>query len=497
MSNQKWVTKQYHDDMLANFVITNIQGGKDTFENQMQLHFAHIIMLMEQGIISKEEAGKILGSLQKIWDLGPDVIEIKPGLTDLFSNLQEWLVQEIGIDVGGKMHIGRSRNDMFAAIDRMEYRAYLIDFSLKLCELIEGLLEKCEENLDTVMPGYTHHEQHAQPSTMGHYMLWAADVFLKDMGRALDCYNRMNYCPMGAAALCGTGFPIDRQRVADLLGFDGICENTIDATSSRDFVLEMASLFCIYLSNLARLSELMLVWNTREIGIIRMDRKYCSYSSIMPQKNNPIGIEMLRGSYEVACGQLAGMFTLLKGMTPGSGREICYADELLGRIIENTMPTMVFTRDMVRDMKVMKEQSLKLAREGFSTMTELADDMVRKKGQSFFFAHKVVGRLAAIAIDNDYPCEAITAKMIDDIAMELFNRKVGFTDAEVKEALDPVENVKMRKTIGGPAPEEVERLHKDRLQKVAAMKKLWTEKKEFQLDKIKNVKKEAAKYMLS
>ncbi len=495
MQELKWVTQQYNENILADFQEKNVEEGKHGFGLQMELHFAHIIMLAEQGIISKEEAGQLLAALQKLWDLGPDVIEIKPGLTDLFSNLQEWLVKEVGIDVGGKMHIGRSRNDMYGTLDRMIARSYLIDFGEKLCILMEGLLEKCKENMDVVMPGYTHHDQHAQPTTMGHYMLWAFDVFYKDMTRALDCYQRMNYSAMGAAALCGTGFPVNRERMADLLGFDGVCENTIDATSSRDFQFEMASVFCIYLANLARLSELMLIWNVREIDMIRMDRKYCSYSSIMPQKNNPIGIENIRGAYEVSCGQLAGMFTVLKGMTPGSGREICFTDELLGGIIAKTIPTPVFMRDMIRDMKVQKENCLRLAKEGFSTITELADDMVRKKGQSFAFAHKVLSKLAAKCMDQNIPCEEIDGQMIDEIAMELFNRKVGFTDEEVRMALDPVENVQMRKTRGGPAPEEVDRMRKERVQKVAEMKKLWADKKQFQLDKMAAIQEEAKKYM--
>ena len=495
MLKENWVTQEFQTDMLQDYQDKGIVGDKKTFDIQMHMHLAHVTMLAEQKIITEDEAGKLLGALMKLWQLGPDVIEITPGLSDLFSNMQPWLVKEIGIDVGGKVHIGRSRNDMFNSLLRMEYRAYLIDFGLNLCELMEGLLDKCAEHLDTVMPGYTHHDQHAQPTTMGHYMLWAFDVFKRDQERALFSYDLMNQSTMGAAALCGTGFPINRERMAELLGFDAVIEHTIDASSSKDNVFTMAFAFCLYLSNLVRLSELMLVWNVREIDMIRMDRKYCSYSSIMPQKNNPIGLEALRGSYEVACGQLAGMFTTLKGTTPGNGREPSYLGKLVGNIIECTIPTPLFTRNMVRDMKVQKDRCLKLAREGFSTMTELADDMVRKKGQSFYFAHKVVGKLAAFAMDNNYPCEEINAKMIDDIAMELFNRKVGFTDAEVKEALDPAENVKMRKILGGPAPEEVERMRQERIKQVAELKKIWSDKKAYQQEKIANVKKEAAKHI--
>ena len=496
MLNENWVTQHLDGDMLA--TSQDVRIAKDINRNldiQMESHLAHVIMLIEQGIISKEEGKQLLAALNKFWHMDLSQLEITPGRTDLFSNMQDWLVKEIGLEVGGKVHIGRSRNDLNANLSRMEYRAYLIDFALNICDLMEGVLEKCAQNLDVVMPGYTHHDQHAQPTTLAHYMLWAYDVFARDLQRAHDCYGRMNQSSMGGAALCGTGFPINRPRMAELLGFDGIVENTIDATSSRDFIFEMAFVFCMYLTNLNRLSELLLVWNVREIDMIRMDRKYCSYSSIMPQKNNPIGIEALRGAGEISYGQLAGMFTVFKGTTPGGGKEPYILDDLMWNIIQYTVPTPLFTRDMIRDMKVNKENCLKLAFQGFSTMTELADDMVRKKGQSFAFAHKVVGRLAAICMDNDIPCESIDAKMIDDIAMELFNQKVGFTDAEVKEALDPRENVQMRESMGGPAPKEVERMMKERSKEVKFLRKEWADKKVLLQNTMQNVKDLAQKYI--
>ena len=493
--NENWVTQKFQTDLLQDYQDKAIEGDKNTFDLLSQMNLAHVTMLAEQNIISAEEAKALIGSMMKLWQLGPDVIEVKPGLSDLFSNLQNWVIADIGIDVGGKMHTGRSRNDMFNSLARMEYRAYIIDFALNVCELMEGLLAKCKDNMDVVMPGYTHHDQHAQPTTMGHYMLWAYDVFRRDLDRALHAYQNMNQSTMGGAALCGTGFPVNRQRMADLLGFDKFIEHTIDATSSKDNYLEMASTFCIYLANLVRLSELMLIWNVREIDMIRMDRKYCSYSSIMPQKNNPIGIEAIRGAYEVCAGQFAGMFTTLKGTVPGNGREPSYLGKLMWPIIEYTVPTPLFMRDMIRDMKVQKENCLRLAREGFSTITELADDMVRKKGQSFGFAHKVLARLAANCMDNNIPCEQINAKMIDDIAMDMFNRKVGFTDAEVREALDPWENVQVRSIIGGPAPKEVERMMKEREKEIAELKKEWQAKKKFQQDKMEYVKQEASKFL--
>ena len=477
MLNENWVTKKFNDDILQDYQDKIIPSEKDIFPIQMDVHLAHVIMLAEQKIITKAEAGKLLEALLKLRELGPDVIKIAPGLTDLYSNLERWLIDEIGVDVGGKMHTGRSHNDMFNIFGRMEVRAYLIDFGLNLCKLQEQLLNTCAEHLNTVMPGYTHHDQHAQPTTMAHQMLASFDIFQRDHERAFSCFDMVNRCSMGSAALCGTGWPINRERVADLLGFDSVIENTIDATGSRDFAMEAGYVYSQYLSNLNRLSELLLVWNVREIGMVRLSRKHCSYSSIMPQKNNPICIENLRGAGELSYGLLSGMFATMKGTTTGNGREPAYVMKMLGIITEQTIPTPVYMADVIREMKVEKERCLQLAREGFSTMTELADTIVRKTGVSFYFAHKVVGRVAAAAIDNDYPCEKITAKMMDDIAMEQFNKKLGLTDEDIQNCLDPVKNVMVRSTVGGPAPAMVAAMREKRLAELDANTAAWQARK--------------------
>ncbi len=488
MLNENWVTENFETDLAVAYQREQCEEGKKTFDLEMHLHLAHVEMLLKQGIISKEEAKLLLGALLNVWEAGPDIIEIREGRVDLYSNLEDYIVKAIGIDVGGKFHIGRSRNDMECTISRMLCRAYLIDFTLSVCGLIESLIKKASDHVDTVMPGYTHHSQHAQPTTMGHVLLWGVDSFLRDIDRADTCFARLNKSPMGAAALCTTGFPVSRAYIAGLLGFSGVVEHSIDAAGSRDFALEMGSVLSIFLSNLNRLSELLLVWNIREVGMIKMAGKHCSYSSIMPQKVNPVGIEMVRFAGTSAYGSLSAMFNNLKGTTPGNGREPGHEDAFLAGIIEAAIPSASYMGDIVADMTVNKERCLQLAKEGFSTMTELADEMVRSKGVSFYMAHKIVSKLALLAVDQNIPCEGITQDLVDGVAMELFNRKINMTDTEIKRAIDPVENVKHHSLPGGPSFEEVKRMLANRVQKVAEIRSDWESRKKYQQSKIAQVK---------
>lgn len=484
MKNENWVTEQFETDLALAYQQEHCESDKDSYDIEMQLHLAHVEMLLHQKILSQEEAALLLKALLKAWRSGPEIIPIHPGRADLYSNLEDWVVDEIGIDVGGKFHIGRSRNDMNCNLSRMMCRAYLIDFALSVCSLIQDLLEKADGHVETVMPGYTHHSQHAQPTTMGHYLIWGVDSFLRDLDRAAACYDRLNHSSMGAAALCTTGFPISREFMADALGFDGIVEHSIDAAGSRDFMLDTEAVLSIFQTNLNRLTELLLVWNIREIGIVRLARKHCSYSSIMPQKVNPVGVEMVRHAAAVTYGNMSSMFVTLKGTTPGNGREPSYLDGFVMESFRRTIPSAAYVGDMVREMTVNKERCLQLAREGFSTMTELADDMVRNEGISFYMAHKIVSHLAQIAVDEGIPCEGITGALVDRVTEELFGRKLGMTDAEVKHAINPVENVMDRKIVGGPAFEETQRMLKDRRERLAAVEAAWKAKKAYQMQKM-------------
>ena len=432
-----------------------IQEDKLSFPMQMENHFAHGRMLWEQGILTRKEARAISAALRKLLAAGPDATGRRPGLTDLFSNLEEWLIEELGIEVGGKFHTGRSRNDMNLTIERMYTRKTLLDMCEAVSFLMDTLLRKAEEHKNTIIPGYTHHSQHAQPVTLGHFYLSAFENFARDLERLLAAYDHTNLSPMGGAAIATTGFPINRERVAELLGFDGLLLNSMNATSSLDFAYEAASAMCIFIQNVGRMAESLLLWNMGEVGISRLNLKYCSYSTIMPQKRNPVALETLRYSGEWSYGALSTMFNTMKAYTPGNGREPGFVVSLYYEIAQRVMDSAYLLEGIVRTLEVDRERALDMTRKGFSTMTELADELVRSQGLSFAAAKKLVGRLVLLAHEEHIPCEAIGRDLLHRAGLEALGVEVDMPEKLLRAALDPVQNVERRSLIGGPSPARV------------------------------------------
>ncbi len=463
------------EEILREHVDQTIVEDLKSFDMQMEIHYAHVIMLYEQGIISKDEAAKILGALLEVSEKGPSIIPLRTGLTDLYSNLEEWIIDKVGLEVGGKLHTGRSRNDMNLTIERMYTRMSLIKFNQAVCMLMKTILKQAEEHVETIIPGYTHHSQHAQPTTLGHFLMGAFKVFERDLERAYSSYNHANICSMGGAALTGSGFKLNRERVSDLLAFNSPVENSIDATSSLDFQYEAAACMAIFINNVGRIIESLLIWNVREVGLVRLAAKYCSYSTIMPQKRNPVALETLRYSGEWTYGALATMFNTLKAFTPGNGREPGFVTSLYIEIAERITNSVYLFEGIVRTLEVNKERGLQLAKEGFSTMTELADEMVRNKGISFSAAKKIVGRIVALAHEESIPCEKIDSKLLDRASLEILGRTINMENEEIKKALDPIENVNRRNILGGPAFEEVRRMIKEGYNVLSSIENKWAE----------------------
>ena len=468
-------SQNFDEKILYKHVIDTIKEDFKSFNMQMDVHFAHVIMLYEQNIITKQEAGSILGALFEIENDGPESIPIKEGLTDLYSNLEEFIVNKIGIEVGGKLHIARSRNDMNITIERMFTRDSLIKYVDALIYLMETLLVEAEKHKNTIIPGYTHHSQHAQPTTLGHFYLNFFHTFKRDIERAEASYKHSNICSMGGAALTTTGFPINRQRVSELLAFIKPVEHSMDATSSLDFQYESASAMAIFINNVGRMIESLLLWNIREVGLVRLALKYCSYSTIMPQKRNPVALETLRYSGEWTYGALSTMFNTLKAFTPGNGREPGFVTSLYMEISEKIIPSIYLLEGIVRTLEVNKERGLEITKEGFSTMTELADELVRSKNLSFYAAKKIVGKLVVIAHDEKIPCEKIDSNLIKRAAREALNIEVELEEEKIKTAIDPEKNIQERDIMGGPAVTETERMVKEGKVYIEQMRNKWTE----------------------
>ncbi|MCR5182069.1 MAG: argininosuccinate lyase [Clostridia bacterium] len=424
----------------------------ESFDSQLENHFAHVIMLAEQGIISKKDAADIMKALLEIKEMGPERIEMRPGLTDLFSNIQEWLIDRLGIEVGGKIHTGRSRNDMNSTIERQHVRETILDVCEAMTLLMKTLLVQAEEHKNTVIPGYTHHSQQAQPITLGHFYTGCFQMFQRDLDRILESYARVNQSTMGGAAIATTSFDLDRERVAELLGFDSVMINSMDAIAAVDFAYEPAAAMAIYLSNVGRMCESLLLWNMNEVGISRLALPYCSYSTIMPQKRNPVALETLRGSGEKTFGILQEMLTTMKAYPLGNGREPGFVVSGYYRIAQLTLDSTYLLEGIVRTLEVDRERALKVTADGFSTVTDLADKMVMSYSLSFSAAKAIVGRVVVNADKEKRSVHAIDSEFIDRAAQEVLNISVGMSEEDIKNALDPVENVMRRSLPGGPSP---------------------------------------------
>jgi argininosuccinate lyase len=263
---------------------------------------------------------------------------------------------------------------------------------------------------------------------------------------------------MGGAALAATGFPINRERVAELLGFDGLVENSLDATGMFDYILQTASAIAIALSNLGRWLEGVYLWNTAEFDMVELADEYCSVSSIMPQKKNPVAFEMIRGEAILVAHSLSGMMSILKGVSPGGGREWNYLLRLLPPCVNTALGTLKTASGIISTLTVKKEAMARRASEGFGTVTELADEIVRCRGLAFRQAHHIVGLTTRMAVRADKKANEITSEMVDSAAREVIGEPLGLSEETVKRALDPAENVRIRDIVGGPAPVEVKRM---------------------------------------
>jgi argininosuccinate lyase len=414
-------------------------------------------MLAEQAIIPQEVAAPILSEVVELERIGLQGLPMDSSL-GLYLSTEKYLVDRLGADVAGRMHTARSRNDLEPASLRMYLRARINEITEAILDLKDAILHKASAHVDTVMPGYTHHSQQAQPTTFAHYLMASHDAFSRDIKRLAQAYEEVNQSPMGGCAIVGTGFPISRERVAELLGFDGVVENTLDATGHLDYLLQTASAIAIALSNLGRMLEGIYLWNTAEFGMLELADEYCSISSIMPQKKNPVALEMIRGEAVLVANRLNGMMGVLKAVPPGGGREWGYTKQLFPRCANTVVESMRTMAGIIGTLTVNKQVMAQRSLEGFSTATELTDEIVRSLDLSFRESHHIVGITTRMAITSGKMANEITSAMLDKAAMQAIGRPLEMDEEVVRKALDPVENVNIRDHIGGPAPAEVSRM---------------------------------------
>ena len=415
------------------------------YRQDIQGSVAHAKMLCKVGVLSEQERDDTLRGLEEVH------IEIERGefnwsveLEDVHMNIEAALTQKIGI-TGKKLHTGRSRNDQVATDIRLYLRDETDTITAELTRLQQGLIALAEKEADTIMPGFTH-LQTAQPVTFGHHLLAWNAMLERDFSRLQDCRARMNQLPLGAAALAGTTYPIDRHYTAELLGFDAPTENSLDSVSDRDFAIEFCSAASLIMMHLSRFSEELVLWASAQFRFIDLPDRFCTGSSIMPQKKNPDVPELVRGKTGRVYGHMLSLLTLMKSQPLAYNKDNQEDKEPLFDTVDTLRDSLRAFADMVPNLIARKDDMREAARRGFSTATDLADYVVRK-GIPFRDAHEIVGKAVAYGIDK--------GKDLSEMTLEELQQFSGDISEDVFDVLTLEGSVAARNHIGGTAPDQV------------------------------------------
>lgn len=411
----------------------------------IQGSLAHAQMLGAQKIISVDDVKSIEAGLAEILqEIEAGKFEWLLDLEDVHLNIEKRLTDKIG-DAGKRLHTGRSRNDQVATDVRLWLRTTTDEVIAGLKKLQISLLELAETHFDTVMPGFTH-LQVAQPVTFGHHLMAYVEMLKRDVARFTDCRKRINKLPLGAAALAGTSYPIDRELVAKKLGFDGVCENSLDAVSDRDFAIEFTFAASLVMTHLSRLSEELILWSSPRFAFVDIADRFCTGSSIMPQKKNPDVPELVRGKTGRVYGHLTALLTLMKGQPLAYNKDNQEDKEPLFDTADTLLITLEIYADMMRGITVNKENMRQAASEGFATATDLADYLA-KKGMPFRDAHEVVALAVRYAVDKKVELSDLPLVTLQQFAPEISD--------DVYAVLTLEGSLNSRNHIGGTAPVQV------------------------------------------
>ncbi|MBH0173772.1 argininosuccinate lyase [Fictibacillus sp. 23RED33] len=431
------------------------------FKHMFNIHRAHVVMLAEQRILEKREATEILRGVETIGKIDPQTLTYDPQFEDLFFMIEHKMSEEIGPDLAGSMHMARSRNDMGIAMYRLVLREHILTLTESTLLLATALLEKIEEHAETIMTAYTH-TQPAQPTTLGHYLTAVLDILLRDIERLQSAYKTVNCSPMGAAALSTTSFPIDRDRVCELLGFSKLIENSYDAVAGADYLIETATAVLTLMTNSGRWIQDFLQLVTREHGIIKVADPYVQISSIMPQKRNPVSIEHSRALASSSAGEALAAIHMIHN-TP-FGDIVDTEDDLqphLYRSYENANRVMHLMHAVIRTMEVNKELALARAKTSCITITELADYLAKEKGVPFRAAHKIASTIAKKCSSEKLELNELPLQTVQQI-LSTHHQHLTLTQNEWEDIICPIQFVKRRSIQGGPNPDEVRRMAKER-----------------------------------
>lgn len=437
------------DQLVYNFN-ASISFDQKFYHQDIRGSIAHVTMLAKQGILTEDEKKVIIQGLEGILaDVESGTLMITDKYEDIHSFVEANLIDRIG-EPGKKLHTGRSRNDQVALDMKLYVRDEISELDGLLLTLLENLLSLMEEHIDTAMPGFTH-LQKAQPVTLAHHVGAYFEMFKRDRGRLADIYKRMNTCPLGAGALAGTTYPLDREYSASLLGFDGPTLNSMDSVSDRDYVIELLSALSTTMMHLSRFSEEIIIWNTNEYRFVEIDDAYSTGSSIMPQKKNPDIAELVRGKTGRVYAALTSILTTMKGIPLAYNKDMQEDKELTFDAIDTTKGCLALFTGMISTMKFNKEIMSDSAKHGFTNATDAADYLVNH-GIPFRDAHGIIGQLVLYCIEKK--CA------IDDLSLEELKSISPAFEEDIFQAVSMETCINKRLTIGGPGKEAMEEVIK-------------------------------------
>ncbi|MBE5874664.1 MAG: argininosuccinate lyase [Lachnospiraceae bacterium] len=443
------------DQMVYDFN-ASIRFDKRLFKQDVEGSIAHVTMLAKQGILTDAEKKAIIAGLKGIKeDVENGTLPIDYKYEDVHSFVEANLIDRIG-DAGKKLHTGRSRNDQVALDMRLYTRGRVLEMDELLKKLLTVILSTMEENIETYMPGFTH-LQKAQPVTLAHHYGAYFEMFKRDRQRMKDIYKRMNYCPLGAGALAGTTYDLDRNLTAELLGFDGPTLNSMDSVSDRDYLIEFLSALSMVMMHLSRFSEEIIIWNSNEYQFVEIDDAFSTGSSIMPQKKNPDIAELVRGKTGRVYGALVSLLTTMKGIPLAYNKDMQEDKEVAFDAMDTVSDCITLFTGMLDTMKFKKDNMAKSAMNGFTNATDAADYLVNK-GVPFRDAHGIIGRLVLYCIEKDTSIDALSLSELQAISDKF--------EEDIYDAVSLKTCVEKRLTIGAPGPDvmkQVIALHKEYL----------------------------------
>ncbi|MBQ4534465.1 MAG: argininosuccinate lyase [Ruminococcus sp.] len=415
------------------------------YRHDIQGSIAHATMLGDCGIISKEDSLEIIGGLKEILaDIDSGALALDPNAEDIHMFVEAELTKRLG-DVGKRLHTSRSRNDQVAVDLRLYLRDEIREIIGLVKDLAETLIELAKKHTETIMPGYTH-LQRAQPITLAHHLMAYVWMLIRDIGRLCNTAERMNECPLGCGALAGTTYKTNRQQTADLLGFDGVMENSLDGVSDRDYCVELNCALSLIMTHLSRFSEEIILWCSWEFKFIELDDAFATGSSIMPQKKNPDITELIRGKTGRVNGDLVTLLTMMKGIPLAYNKDMQEDKEAIFDAVDNVKLCLKTFTPMLATMRVLKDNMRNAAARGFINATDCADYLV-KKGMPFRDAYKITGTLVAECIEKGLTLETLP--------LEEYAKMTELFTEDVYEAISLDTCVRERKSYGGPSPDAV------------------------------------------